>query len=375
MTAASLRSLTCKDLAKLAKKDGVAGWHSMRKEELIRALVNAARRQARASNKTGKPSTNGRKSKKSASGSQVAEKRRNPRVARRIRRFQSSQKLLKLLATSENGGDDVSKDRLVVMVRDAYWLHASWELRRKSVERAAAAMGQHWHYAQPVLRLLAVGRSGAKNSIERVLRDIPIHGGVNNWYIDVTDPPSSFQVEIGYAAGDRFHSLARSNVVTTPAPGDNSELDKNWEEVARQCEKIFAMSGGLDINGSAAELRELFEERLRRPMGSPLVTRYGVGADGALAKRDDFTFEVDSELLVYGTTSPDSHVSFRGEPIELREDGTFTVRVSLPDRRQVIPVVATRADGVEERTIVLAVERNTKVMETLVREPQDVGKP
>ena len=33
------------------------------------------------------------------------------------------------------------KDRLVVMVRDPYWLHAHWEITRQSVERAQAALG------------------------------------------------------------------------------------------------------------------------------------------------------------------------------------------------------------------------------------------
>ena len=33
---------------------------------------------------------------------------------------------------------------------------------------------------------------------ERVVRDIPIHGGVNNWYIDVVDPPRSYRIDIGY---------------------------------------------------------------------------------------------------------------------------------------------------------------------------------
>jgi len=33
------------------------------------------------------------------------------------------------------------QDRLVVMVRDPYWLHAYWELSRKSVERAKVALG------------------------------------------------------------------------------------------------------------------------------------------------------------------------------------------------------------------------------------------
>ena len=49
-------------------------------------------------------------------------------------------------------------------------------------------------------------------------------------------------------------------------------------------------------------------------------------------------------------------------------DGSFTVRYSLPNCRQVIPAVARSSDGLEQRTIVLAVERNTKSMEPVLRE-------
>lgn len=45
-----------------------------------------------------------------------------------------------------------NKDRIVVMVRDPYWLHAYWELTRQAVQRAEAALGQHWHGARPILR-------------------------------------------------------------------------------------------------------------------------------------------------------------------------------------------------------------------------------
>src|SRR5688572_31662703 len=43
MTSASLNSRTAKDLAEMARKRGVNGWHSMRKEQLIRALLRAAK--------------------------------------------------------------------------------------------------------------------------------------------------------------------------------------------------------------------------------------------------------------------------------------------------------------------------------------------
>jgi hypothetical protein len=45
------------------------------------------------------------------------------------------------------------------------------------------------------------------------------------------------------------------------------------------------------------------------------------------------------------------------------------VRLDLPNRRQVIPLVAGTKDGASQRTIVVAVERNTKAMEPVDREP------
>ncbi len=258
------------------------------------------------------------------------------------------------------------------MVRDPYWLHVYWEISRASIERARAAMSEHWHGAKPTLRLLQLDQDGTTNTTERVVRDIEIHGGVSNWYIDVKDPPKTCRIAIGYLADNgKFHALVRSNVVSTPRPGSADVIDENWSTVAENYEKVYAMSGGYDADGSAGDLQELFEERLRRPMGSPLVTRYGVGAQGLHSRDRTFEFEVDAEIIIYGTTKPDAHVTLSGEPVRLRPDGTFTVRLNLPDKRQVLPVVANSCDGVEQRTVVLAIERNTKVMEPKIRDPNE----
>jgi hypothetical protein len=103
-------------------------------------------------------------------------------------------------------------------------------------------------------------------------------------------------------------------------------------------------------------------------MGSPMHTRFGAGVDRRSAEENDFHLVVDAELMVYGVSRRDAHVTLKGEPVQLRPDGTFSVRLNMPDRRQVIPVVASTVDGVEQRTIVLAIERNTKVMEPVVRD-------
>jgi hypothetical protein len=105
-------------------------------------------------------------------------------------------------------------------------------------------------------------------------------------------------------------------------------------------------------------------------MGSPAVTSFGSGAF-MFGKERKFWFQLDAELIVYGATEPHAKVTLQGDPIKLRPDGTFTVRYSLPDSRQIIPAVAMSADGVEERKIVLAVERNTKHLEPVINEVQE----
>ncbi len=296
------------------------------------------------------------------------------RVQRHISKIRKKLERFKNVA-SENGkakSNGAIKERIVVMVRDPFWLHAYWEIKRHSVERVQAAMGAEWHTAKPILRLLEVHDGGSASVSERVVRDIEIHGGVSNWYVHVDNSPSSYRLELGYTgSGDRFFPLVRSNVVTTPEPGSSDAIDENWSDVAENFDKIYAMSGGYSPDNNSLELQELFEERLRRPMGSPMVTRYGAATPALLNHSQSLRFEVDAEMIVYGVTNPDTHVSLRGEPVKIRPDGTFTVRMSLPNQRQVIPVVASAANGAEQRTIVLAVERNTKVMEPLTREANE----
>ena len=207
---------------------------------------------------------------------------------------------------------------------------------------------------------------------ERQVRDIAIHGGVNNWYIDVLEPPRSFRIDIGYLSRrGKFYVLARSNIVSTPKAGVSDALEENWSDVQQQFDRVSNPStiGSARAN-SSLDLRDLFEERLRRPLSSVSMQNLSVGGLPSLGR--NFHFEIDAELIVYGTTEPNAHVTLQGEPVPLRSDGTFTVRFSLPDSRQIIPAVAASADGIEERTVVLAVERNTKELEPMIHDNNEL---
>jgi hypothetical protein len=358
-----LRATTKKVLADMARKKGIAGWHDMRKEDLIDALAKI-----KDSPPAKKSSGSARPRPQTAAARNTSGSSAEEQVERRKYDIGVPTKDLSAKAPKHLPAG-YGKDRIVVMVRDPYWLHAYWELTRNAIQRAEAALGQEWHGSKPILRLFDVSSHDTTSTTESVLRDIDIHGGCNNWYIEVGNPPKSFRVDIGYLSKrGRFYAVARSNVVTTPRANVSDLIDENWSDIdPKKADRIYAMSGGFDPNVSSLELKQLFEERLRRPMGSPAVTSFGSGAypPGKLRK---FWFQIDAELIVYGATEPNARVTLQGEPVKLRPDGTFTMRFSLPDSRQIIPAVAASGDGVEERTIVLAVERNTKQLEPLVHD-------
>jgi len=269
--------------------------------------------------------------------------------------------------SSADGPKAPLKDRIVLVVRDSYWLQADWEITRAAVERVRVSMNEKWHKAIPVLRLLAVG-DASSNRAEQQIRDIAIHGGVNTWFIDVDNPPARFRVVVGYLAeNDRFFPLCRSNIVETPKPDAVHRLDRHWRDIAEDYERIYSLSGGYEPN-SSADLKEVFEERLQRQMPNRSEDSSSSDTDAALDRHRSLPFEVDAELIVFGSTIPGATVLLSGEPVKLREDGTFTVRVALPDKRQVLPVIAQSRDSMRQRTTVIAVERNTKVMEAVDRD-------
>ena len=70
-----------------------------------------------------------------------------------------------------------------------------------------------------------------------------------------------------------------------------------------------------------------------------------------------FWLQVSAELVVYGATEPDAQVELGGRPILLRPDGTFSVRVALPDGEYELPIEAVSADGAQGRGVRLKFRR------------------
>ncbi len=230
----------------------------MRKEQLIRSLVNHSKRAPKVKRDSA--------ASRSRSASLAGKRPPESKIARQIRKERLQRESLRDLALVNDL--EVSKanpenDRVILIVRDSYWLQAYWEITKATVQRARVAMANLWYESTPVLRLLKVSTETSTSQNEEMIREIPVHGGVRNWFIDVSDPSKSYCVALGYSTScGKFHLIAKSNSVVTP-PAGNDSFDNNWADITQDYKKYYAMSGG--YSDSVGELQNVFEDKLRAP--------------------------------------------------------------------------------------------------------------
>ena len=399
-TSNELNSLTLADLGLLAKEIELPGWSKMRKEELVRVLVAKSRSKSAGeiihkflnpSKKKTAPSAKSPVKSKESKAIEPKKAKNSPKtdenalktqekedasprhltgVAAVLPNYLGKQGLRRDISTR---AEDGKPDRLVLMVRDPFWLHAYWEVSAKTMERARVALGHLWYTSIPVLRLFKLSSDGTGAPKRQLVRDMPVHGGVNNWYLVVTNPPSTFIVELGYLTREKkFYPTLSSNIVETPQQQVIDELDKldgNWKGVADDLGRVFKLSAG---EGNSQELKEVMEEQLGRPMSPQLLSRYRVAKQGIVEKpRRNFHFGVEVDVIVHGKADPNVQVTIRNEPVTVNADGTFAIRFALPEKRHLFSIEAEGSDGVEMQRTILTLERNTRILETVIQEPSE----
>jgi hypothetical protein len=73
----------------------------------------------------------------------------------------------------------------------------------------------------------------------------------------------------------------------------------------------------------------------------------------------EFFMHVNAEVIFYGGTDPQAKVTIAGRSVQLQPDGTFRYHFVFPDNDFEIPIVAVSPDGVETRSAVLFLKRET----------------
>jgi len=252
------------------------------------------------------------------------------------------------------------EDRIVLLVRDPYWVHTYWEITRETLMKARATLGEDWHNARSVLRIYDITDIEFDGENAHSFFDVEVSGGSDNWYVNTRVPNRTYCVDIGLLPPDgKFIMLARSNRATTPRDIPSETTDEEWMIPDWEFDKIYALSGGFSVGAGSIELKEMMEKALGGETSSGAPGSFALSSPVGKAKTRGFWFRLGTELIVYGATEADAKVTLQGRPIKLRPDGTFTVRFELPDGKQVIPAVAESADGAERITITPTVDKKT----------------
>lgn len=372
--------MTIQQLTPLAKKYGITRLHSMRKCELIERLALKMNEQDDVLEETSLKDCKKDVKKHlmesfsatppTQEAEPISEKWRlestipiptpaTPSQALSRSVIPSKQSQLMNLAYLPDANEDIQDESLSVKIIDPYWLHVTWCIRRRSLERAKAAMGQLWYDAKPILRVTILSDGDAGTGARyRHERDILIHGLVNHWFVAVKNPPATYQIEIGYLAKQRFFSLLKGNVVSTPqvrsalryeestdvswmhACGLQPAQTPNWSPSNHHLSKKWA-----------SRIHSLFtvepgEEEQEKNVKNAFV---------------EYPFRIETEMVIYGSTSPDSRVTVDQEWVAVQPDGTFMLRIDIPEQgKQVMTVDSINRK--ESRKIILSLERTTTIL-------------
>jgi len=377
MTSEALKARSRKVLGTLARRRGISGWHFMTKEELVRSLLRLERTKstARAANGVRSEQSNGAAaSRKSASETRrTAPARRRNGVAAKGKKAAANgnghlpSRQARDLSTTEIH-DIPSQGRtnyIEARVTDSQWLRVEWDLTRDSIRRAESRLAADWHRAIPVLRLFEVTAEDGAQVTDVFVKDFLIEAGVNSWYVHVPEAGRPYRLHIGYrTAKGAFFAVAKSNVCTMPA------MSVKRNPGSRPATNSKAGTNGHDRNGDHRN-GDSDDDRLGRPLGFSSLAHFGPAATEERV-HGEFSFKLDTELIVHGSTRPGSALTVQGEPVELRDDGSFTLRIPQPEGRQVVTFTAMSPRGSERRMVVLGMERNTKELE---RQYFDGGHP
>ena len=368
-----LQAKTKKSLLEIAADRRITGRSAMSKAELVKAILKAgSRRKGPAVARTLKPKI-ARPMK-----AQAAPLRERVLVRRTWREQQAVIQRAKYESKAETKPARPTRaaakapatpeipafygdDRIVIMVRDPYWVHAYWDISRETLVRAKSVLKDEWYDAKSILRVHDVTGVDFDGRNSNSYFDIVIDGGSTNWYINTRVPSRTYCVEIGLLSrSGKYVLLARSNFATTPRDAPSDVVDEKWMIPDWEFDRIYALSGGFAVGSSSIELRDMMQKALGGEMGSGAVGSLSVSSPVGRAKARGFWFRLGTELVVYGATEPDAKVTLQGRPVRLRPDGTFSVRFALPDGEQVIPAVAESKDGVDKRTITPTVTKKTE---------------
>lgn len=256
----------------------------------------------------------------------------------------------------------VNPDRVTLIIRDAYWLQCDWHFQDRSHQQAEISLGMDWAGAKFILRLMDLTKADHGRTAGQIVKEVVLPAGATSWFLESGGPGKKLQADLGYKTLDgKYYSLGQTSAaLVTPHPG---QIRANQEQGGMTLDGATALAASLGSVALSGEAMGFLEERMKRSISSTPTSGAPAGTNNSKLQ-----LHIEAEVHVTGTTAPNARVLVKGEPVRLKPEGTFFVKMKLNDGRLILPATAVSSDGREEKTVILALERHTRYIDPSDRE-------
>ncbi len=169
----------------MARQRQVPGWHEMRKDQLVDALL-----------------------------ADEPEGQTSPVIGQRLDWSNHDS----AYAQQRPGTSTACDDRLTSTAVSSEWMRVEWSIAETSLNRVHSALGQQRRGAVPVLRLYEIADDESQTHGRTRVGDTEISLDTHEWFVRVDEPGRMYRLQVGIRANDgEFYGICCSNPVQMPA--------------------------------------------------------------------------------------------------------------------------------------------------------------
>ena len=266
-------------------------------------------------------------------------------------------------------------NRVVLLPRDPQWLYSYWDMTNEHKELFRQKGGKYH-----VLRLYDVTNIDFDGRNANAVYEHACVEWARWWYIPVPTPGNSYCIELGYLTeSGEWLALARSNTVEAPVNKPSSWVHDVFVTVpfGQWIEPSILSYPEIMTPPPSPATPDLHEKMYQYAQGQapeglssyrvagslPPFGSHMAGSRGGTPKpkdKHDFWLTADAELVVYGATESGAKLKIGSETIELRPDGTYSLRLAFENGTIELPISSTSRDEKYSREIKLTFTRKTE---------------
>ena len=364
MTKNKLKKMKKKELLELAESKRLLVSTRMLKADLIDTIYDyfvsgeikttsktaRPKKKTRAKQRSSAKKTSGKKSKKPSNPPVASTADKNNRTIRQ-KAVAGKYHLTKgssrdLLKSETLNLPEYDVTRIVCMIRDPHWIFTYWKISLEQYDDLKKMFGPFLSGCKLILRVYDYSYSPRKKKYF----NIEIPDDSNNWYIYVSQK-NKYRVGIGMISPEGvYKEIAISDIIETPPEGVSEYSDEKWTIPDFTFNQILTASGELKKSLSS---EEYLKTESSSAFNSEAVSSF---SDADIDTEVELPPSIKMELVVYGTSGDDSRISLLGKEIETNEDGSFSIRMSLPEGELELPIKLTSSDGKWEKIVKTRIE-------------------